>query len=223
MAVLRGTGEFNGKVFSLDEDDASVGRGEGQRVFVQHGSVSQRHAKLWCEERWFVQDVGSRNGSALNGTPIAADAPYELREGDEVAFGAVRFRFDVKTPGGKRAETRTALEHTHATLDRMTREHDALKAKLAKVEADLLNREEALDEWERRMHEVNATWVSREDMAEQIAAAEVKVRAEAQRQVDAAVRRALEMEKRFVQATARVETLERTVREKEEELVRRRA
>jgi hypothetical protein len=223
MAVLRGTGEFSGKVFSLDEDDATVGRGEGQRVLVAHGSVSQRHAKLWCEERWFVQDVGSRNGSALNGTPVAAEEPYELREGDELSFGAVKFRFDAKTPGGKRAETRAALEHTHAALDRMTREHEALKGQLAKAQTDLSDREEALDEWERRMHEVNATWVSREDLAEQLKAAEERSRAEAQRQVDAAVRRALEMEKRFVQATARVETLERTLREKDEELARRRS
>lgn len=222
MAVLRGTGEFHGKVFSLDEDDASLGRGEGQRVLVAHGSVSQRHAKLWCEERWYVQDVGSRNGSALNGTPIAAEERYDLRDGDDLSFGAVKFRFDAKTPGGKRAETRAALEHTHATLDRTTREHEATQQRLAKAEADLADREAALDEWERRMHEVNATWVSREDLAEQLKAAEEKIRADAQRQVDAAVRRALEMEKRFVQATARVETLERTLRERDDELARRR-
>lgn len=48
--------------------------------------VSARHAELRSEHgRWHVRDLGSRNGTWVNGARINAETP--LREGDRIQFG----------------------------------------------------------------------------------------------------------------------------------------
>jgi S1-C subfamily serine protease len=58
-------------------------------------AVSARHAVLeWEEGTWFVQDLGSTNGTLLNGTPLEGRRPLE--DGDRIQLGAtgpvVRFQ-----------------------------------------------------------------------------------------------------------------------------------
>jgi adenylate cyclase len=60
--------------------------------------VSREHASLLRREgAWWVQDLGSSNGTFVNGLP--ATAPMRLREGDEVRFGPAAFRFHDGEPG----------------------------------------------------------------------------------------------------------------------------
>ena len=49
--------------------------------------VSSRHAAIVRKTDWFVlQDLGSRNGTFVNGTRITGDTP--LKSGDVIGFGA---------------------------------------------------------------------------------------------------------------------------------------
>ena len=63
-------------------------------IVVADGSVSRKHAKL--ERRgpvWWVVDQGSANGTYLNSLRIAEQA---LKNGQEIRFGALAFRVDLK-------------------------------------------------------------------------------------------------------------------------------
>ncbi|HET7132122.1 MAG TPA: winged helix-turn-helix domain-containing protein [Gammaproteobacteria bacterium] len=63
-----------------------VGRTAQAHVFVDHPTVSRRHARIvvaGLEAR--VEDLASKNGTSVGGTPVAA--PFTLRDGDWVSFG----------------------------------------------------------------------------------------------------------------------------------------
>jgi pSer/pThr/pTyr-binding forkhead associated (FHA) protein len=53
------------------------------------GAVSHRHAKieLDSEGNAFVIDVGSTNGTMLNGQLISANTPMKLKDGDRISLG----------------------------------------------------------------------------------------------------------------------------------------
>ncbi len=70
----------------------TVGRDPSAGLVIEDESVSRLHARLDREEdRLFVTDLKSGQGTTLNGDPVLR-AP--IRAGDTVAFGAVAFRVD---------------------------------------------------------------------------------------------------------------------------------
>ena len=82
-------------------DAVSLGRAPDAKVRLEAAQVSSRHATIAGHEgRWMLIDQGSRNGTLLNGTLVAAQAPCELRQGDEVTIHPFRFRVDLGAPGG---------------------------------------------------------------------------------------------------------------------------
>jgi hypothetical protein len=75
-----------GEAFALDRE-VTVGRGGGCQIVLPDDTfVSQVHARLFQRDgHTFVEDLGSRNGTYVNGQRI--DAPTRLRRGDRVQFG----------------------------------------------------------------------------------------------------------------------------------------
>jgi FHA domain-containing protein len=68
-------------------DELTVGRGGGCGVVLPEDSfVSTVHARLFRRgDDLFVEDLGSRNGTFVNGDQV--QAPTRLRRGDRVQFG----------------------------------------------------------------------------------------------------------------------------------------
>jgi len=68
-----------------------IGRAAGQcDLVVAHATVSRRHAKLsFAGEALQIEDLGSTNGTALNGAPIKAGNAAPLHPGDTVRVGDV--------------------------------------------------------------------------------------------------------------------------------------
>lgn len=65
-----------------------VGRARLCQLRVPHGGVSKEHAVLWWEDgAWWVRDLGSRNGTLLNGAALEAGQRRQLRADDALAFG----------------------------------------------------------------------------------------------------------------------------------------
>ena len=78
-----------------------IGRSDDKSdVIVEHESISRTHAVL--EKRGhhlYVADLGSSNGSWLNGSQLAqSDRPKVMMAGDTVCFGDISLRFSVKSP-----------------------------------------------------------------------------------------------------------------------------
>src|SRR6187455_2472033 len=80
-----------GTRFALEESGV-VGRGPTARLRVENSGVSREHASLRHREgAWWIQDLGSANGTFVNGLP--ANVPMRLRNGDELSFGPARYIF----------------------------------------------------------------------------------------------------------------------------------
>jgi CRP-like cAMP-binding protein len=60
-------------------------------------SVSRRHAKIVREDGEFrvVEEIGTMNGTFVNGTRIATGSPMPLKDGDRLRFGLVDLTFRV--------------------------------------------------------------------------------------------------------------------------------
>lgn len=69
-----------------------VGRGQESTIQLSSITVSRQHARIRLQEDAFLlYDLGSANGTTVNGEPVAD--PRTLRDGDVVAFGEVKFTF----------------------------------------------------------------------------------------------------------------------------------
>ncbi len=219
MAVLRGlSAQVSEQVVELDPGGTSVGRDDGQRLVLHDGSVSLKHARLWCETKWLVEDLGSTNKTLLNGAELDAHEVFELQDGDRLSFGNVVLQLDAVESTGALGEARTLLEQASEAIDRMSEELALLREHTGKQDEAIRSRDQALEEWDRRMHDVNASWMSREEFDREVARMKQELEAAAQARVDASVRRYNEMEARYVQVQARLETAERSVRDKDEQL-----
>jgi CRP-like cAMP-binding protein len=61
-------------------------------------SISRRHARIRREEDGsfsVVEDVGTMNGTFVNGVRLSAGRPFPVMPGDSVVFGTVQCRFEV--------------------------------------------------------------------------------------------------------------------------------
>ncbi len=83
-----------GEQIPLNEGELVVGRDPDAGLsLATEQTISRKHAKLTRSgPEVTVTDLGSTNGTFLNGAPLSGEAT--LRPGDEVRFGAVAFRFE---------------------------------------------------------------------------------------------------------------------------------
>lgn len=69
----------------------TIGRGSDNVVVVADVVVSARHASISNRgERWYVEDLGSTNGTQVNDQWVSA--PVAVGVGDEIQVGPARFR-----------------------------------------------------------------------------------------------------------------------------------
>ena len=93
LVTVPGESESNvpdGLVFDI-QGVATLGRSQSSRVTLDDSSVSAQHALIRPSDgTWTVEDMGSRNGTMVNGKPIAAAVALEC--GDSIQLGRVRLR-----------------------------------------------------------------------------------------------------------------------------------
>ena len=77
--------EGRGAQFDLG-DELTVGRADGCRIRLDDSFTSQLHARVFKRDgQFFVEDLGSTNGTFVNGSKITAPSP--LRRGDRLKIG----------------------------------------------------------------------------------------------------------------------------------------
>lgn len=77
---------------SGDQIRFTIGRDTGCDMVLPDPTVSRWHAGLKRESSgWMLDDLGSTNGTRLNGWRVRAWVP--VRDGDQVSFGAVTYVF----------------------------------------------------------------------------------------------------------------------------------
>jgi len=75
----------------LTEAVISIGRVPDNTLQIEDISVSSRHAQLTLGDDgdYILRDLGSTNGTELNGREIAAEEDHKLQDGDKLVFGKV--------------------------------------------------------------------------------------------------------------------------------------
>jgi pSer/pThr/pTyr-binding forkhead associated (FHA) protein len=85
-----------GRSFDLDAI-TTLGRDVNNAIVIDDPFASSDHAVLTFRGRgWFIEDLGSTNGTYVNGRVVSAVAP--LGFGDELAIGQVRLRLERARP-----------------------------------------------------------------------------------------------------------------------------
>ena len=83
----------SGAVFEIDAAAVTVGRGQANDIPLEDEFASTQHARLEARtDGIWLEDVGSTNGTSVNGTLI--DGPRKLAPGDVIRIGDTDFRFE---------------------------------------------------------------------------------------------------------------------------------
>jgi len=88
---IRQVGEERVRFHQLTGSHQVVGRRPDAQIVLNHSSVSRSHAELVMGPfgRWWIHDLGSKNGTYVNGTPAAERL---LNPGDGVRIGEFTLR-----------------------------------------------------------------------------------------------------------------------------------
>jgi DNA-binding response OmpR family regulator len=105
-----GQGPVAGERFLLDRDTTIIGRAEDCDVRLQDPLASRRHAEVRRESwRYVLLDLGSRNGTRVNGEVVTAS--HHLQHGDTILIASVPLRFE--DPNATVPVAREALRQAH--------------------------------------------------------------------------------------------------------------
>jgi pSer/pThr/pTyr-binding forkhead associated (FHA) protein len=91
----------------------SVGRLEGSGLQLKERSASSRHAELALTDgALFVTDLGSTNGTFVNGTQLPPKTRTKLNSGDRIRFDVEEFETRMVSPPEKTDDNRTVLRES---------------------------------------------------------------------------------------------------------------
>ena len=72
----------------------TIGRIDGNHIVMPDFAVSEQHALIQVKQGVYeLKDVGSTNGTSINGKKIEVDKPIILQDGDVVSLGRYEFTF----------------------------------------------------------------------------------------------------------------------------------
>jgi pSer/pThr/pTyr-binding forkhead associated (FHA) protein len=81
-------GPEKGRSFEVDEEAIFIGRAPDNEIHINDKSVSRKHLKIVKRaEKYYVTDLGSRNGTFIDGMRISGGKEYEVKEGMPIAAG----------------------------------------------------------------------------------------------------------------------------------------
>ncbi len=94
MVLLRMDGVNAGEVESIGDEPLTIGRHPSNNISIHDGGISRQHARIARERGGcFIEDLGSRNGTYVQGCRITR---AEIHDGDWIQLGPrVSFRYSI--------------------------------------------------------------------------------------------------------------------------------
>ncbi len=126
----------------FDQDEVIIGRSSRAHLLLADRALSREHARLFRRDgAWFVEDLGSRNGTTCGGQRI--EGARRLAEGDHLGLGGSTLA--VLAVGGQAValmpEERDLGQHTvFLSASQMLRESDVASLRLGEDDAATLRR-----------------------------------------------------------------------------------
>ena len=109
------SGPLKDATFALPEGEIGIGREPSNGIAISDPSVSRKHCVVrWEEGRFLVRDLGSRNGTLVNGTGVKE---HWLQHGDEIAAGVSSFLFLLEDEDLAPAAGRVEFEEERGTAE----------------------------------------------------------------------------------------------------------
>jgi pSer/pThr/pTyr-binding forkhead associated (FHA) protein len=71
--------------FALSKDEVTIGSAPSNDLIIEDATVSRRHARLTraaAQDEYQITDLGSTNGTYVNGRRVLGSAP--IRKGDDL-------------------------------------------------------------------------------------------------------------------------------------------
>lgn len=78
--------------------ETSIGRAPECELRIASSQISRRHCRVLIEnDRVYIEDLGSSNGTIVNGVLIAPHERVELSAGDEITIGPAQFQLKLNS------------------------------------------------------------------------------------------------------------------------------
>lgn len=88
--------DAHGREFLLKAGENLIGRDPSSDILLNDGTVSRRHARIIVEEHTaYIEDLGSTNGTKLNGQPLVVGERVPLPSQAELQFGGVSLTLEL--------------------------------------------------------------------------------------------------------------------------------
>lgn len=76
-------GDIRGQILDLADDELRIGRQDDNSLVLASEKISRHHARVYRgNDGFWIEDLGSFNGSALNGRALTPQQPQRLRHQD---------------------------------------------------------------------------------------------------------------------------------------------
>lgn len=93
------TGKFKGKKIKVIGPEVLIGRDDDAGIRIGSDDVSRQHCVLYPSEGGVtVRDLGSRNGTFIDGVPLGANEDAVLSVGSSLTVGPMTFQLGMTQP-----------------------------------------------------------------------------------------------------------------------------
>jgi len=83
-------GPEKGKLYDLQGDIIGIGRSPDNDIQIKDASVSRNHLKIIRRgDKFFIEDLNSRNGTLVNDIQIRSGEEFEIKEGIPITIGDI--------------------------------------------------------------------------------------------------------------------------------------
>ncbi|MDF1664193.1 MAG: FHA domain-containing protein [Planctomycetota bacterium] len=94
------SGKRQGDQITLGQAEMDIGNKKAAAVSIRDPWVSFKHGRIgFANGKYFVEDLGSTNGTWINGKKLSKNEPRTLSNGDLVYFGKTKTRFQDEGAG----------------------------------------------------------------------------------------------------------------------------